>query len=258
MKPFIRRTLTPFLARTLTVCALSIGAVTAIETARPASPAFALTQQEVASRLSTVPAFVVSVGESFVTYPTTGAEGEASNVEVMPVFWTRQEAESYIARTRSQENLPALPPEATVIVRSLEELYTLERTSQTEGDRPLVLSYIPESNKVQQAVALNSEFTRGVPLFYPQFEDGSIVSISQNDGGKIFPMFFSKSDLESLLAELNELNSEARGVLSVGVVPLESILGEMLTSEDDLFEQVRLLPDSSVINELQQTSPQRQ
>ncbi|MFK8181884.1 MAG: Tic22 family protein [Phormidesmis sp.] len=257
MNSFIRRTLAPALAPTLakalTVCVLSVSIATTLEATKPVNPAIALTQQEVASRLSTVPTFVISVGDNLVSYPAAQAEGE-TNSEVMFVFLSRQDAEQYIALTRSREDLQALPPEATVIVRSLEYLYTLEKDSQAEGTRKLNLIYVPETDEAQQAAALNSEFKRGVPLFFPQFEDGSIVSISQDDGEKIFPMFFSKADLESLLADLNERNSEARGALSVGVVPLEIVLSQMLTSEDDTFEQVRLLPDSVIINELQQGS----
>ena len=259
MKFFIRRTLAPVLARTLAVCALSVGAATAIGAIAPTSPAFALTQQEVASRLATVPAFVISVGENLVSYPAAQPEGEGEgNSDVMFVFLNRQDAEDYIATTRSREDLQALPPEATVMVRSLEYLYTLEKTSQTEGDRRLNLVYVPETDEAQQAAALNADFNRGVPLFFPQFEDGSIVSISQDNGEKIFPMFFSKADLEGLLADLNERNAEARDALSVGVVPLEIVLSQMLNSEDDTFEQVRLLPDSVVINELQQNAAQGQ
>ncbi|MEM6451148.1 MAG: Tic22 family protein [Cyanobacteria bacterium P01_D01_bin.105] len=256
MKFFIRRPLAPLMVQTLAVCALSLGIATAIETIAPTGPAFALTQQEVASRLATVPAFVISVGDNLVSYPAAQAEGEDGNNDVMFVFLSRQDAEDYIATTRSREDLQSLPPEATVMVRSLEYLYTLEKTSQTEGDRKLNLVYVPETDEAQQAAALNADFNRGVPLFFPQFEDGSIVSISQDNGDKIFPMFFSKADLESLLADLNERNAEARSALSVGVVPLEIVLSQMLSSEDDTFEQVRLLPDSVIINELQQNSAQ--
>lgn len=257
MRSFIRRTLTPALTKALVIGALGVSVATTLETTTPLNPALALTQQEVASRLSTVPTFVISVGDNLVSYPAAQAEGEATK-EVMFVFLNRKDAEDYIALTRSREDLQSLPPEATVIVRSLEYLYTLEKNSQEGGDRQLNLVYVPETDEAQQAAALNSDFKRGVPLFFPQFEDGSIVSISQDDGEKIFPMFFSKADLESLLADLNERNSEARGALSVGVVPLEIVLNQMLVSEDDTFEQVRLLPDSAVINELQQGSPQPQ
>ena len=259
MRSFVRRTLARKLTHTLAVCALSAGLATGLETIITApSPAFALTQQEVASRLSTVPVFVISVGENLVSYPATQTEGEAPAGDVMFVFLNRQDAENYVALTRSREDLQALPPDARVIVRSLEYLYNLEKTSQAEGDRKLNLVYIPETDEAEQAVALNSDFRRGVPLFFPQFEDGSIVSITQNDGEKIFPMFFSRADLDTLLNDLNSRNAEARGALSIGVVPLEIVLNQMLVSEDDTFEQVRLLPDSNVINELQQNAPQGQ
>lgn len=251
MRSYIRRTL----AQTLTICALSMGALTTLEIAKPSGLAFALTQQEVASRLSIVPTFVIGVGENFVTYPVTQNGDEASTSEVLPVFMTRQDAEAYIERSRTREDLPALPAEATVLGSRLDYLYTLETSSRGDGDRPINLAYIPQPSEVQQAVAINSEFSQGVPLFYPQLEDGTIVAVAQSDGEEIFPLFFSKADLEGVLAELNERDADARSVLQIGVVPLEFMLRQMATSEDDAFSQFRLFPASEVINSFQQPTP---
>lgn len=257
MTSFIRRVLVPSLARTATICALSVGFVSTLEIGILANPAIALTQQQIASRLSIVPAFVVGVGENFVTYPVTEAGSDEAELEVMPVFWNRQAAEDYIARTRTQENLPTLPPEAIVIGSRLDYLYTLETNSQTEGERRLELAFIPEPEEVEEAKVLNAEFDRGVPLFYPQLENGSIIAVSQSEGEDIFPLFFSRADVENLLSELNERSEEARGVVEVGVVPLEFVLRQMLDSEEEALEQFRLFPASDVISDIQQNSPQR-
>ncbi len=256
MTSFIRRALVPALARTVAVCTLSVGFASALEAVIPGSPAIALTQEEVASRLSIVPAFVIGIGENFVTYPVASADGEVPEREVMPVFWNQQDAEDYIARTRTQENLPDLPPEATVLGSRLDYLYTLEVTSQTEGDRPLELAFVPEPEEVEEAKALNAEFTQGVPLFYPQLENGSIIAVSQGGGEDIFPLFFSRADVESLLVELNEQSSEARDVVEVGVVPLEFVLRQMVAGEDEALGQFQLFPASDVISDLQQNSSQ--
>ena len=256
MTSFIRRALVPALARTVAVCALSVGFASALETVKPSSPAIALTQQEVASRLSIVPAFVIGIGENFVTYPVASADGETPEREVMPVFWNQQDAEDYIARTRTQDNLPDLPPEATVLGSRLDYLYTLEAASQAEGDRALELAFVPEPEEVEEAKALNAEFNQGVPLFYPQLENGSIIAVSQSEGEDIFPLFFSRADVESLLVELNQQNSEARSVVEVGVVPLEFVLQQMVVSEDEALEQFRLFPASDVIDDLQQNASQ--
>ena len=69
-------------------------------------------------------------------------------------------------------------------------------------------------------------------------------------------MFFSHDDLEALLADLGESNPEARAAISVGVLPLEAMLVEMETSEDEALNQIRLLPDSETINSIQQSAPQ--
>jgi len=243
------------LGQTLTIFALSAGFAAALETAVPIAPAFALTQQEVSDRLSTVPAFVVGVGEDLILYQSEQETGETPSNDKIYVFWSRQAAEAHIAAIREQGNTQNLPAEAGVVVRRLSYLYALEESSRAEGDRPVNLIFIPEREKAQDAIALNSEFDRGVPLFYPQLENGAPISINQNDGEAIFPMFFSKDDLETLLDDLNARDAEAREVLSVGVVSLETVLTQMITSEDDLLDQVRLLPDSVVINELQQSRP---
>ncbi|MGC1309568.1 MAG: Tic22 family protein [Phormidesmis sp.] len=255
MNSFIRRTLRQTAAKTVAIAAIGAGFISSGLVAQPAQ---ALTQDQIADRLSGVPVFVIGIGNELVSYPAS-PEAEGGNSEVLFVFMSEQDAESYIALTRTNEEISDLPPEAEVGVQSLEYLYKLENASQAEqaeSRRPLRLVYVPEDDEASQAAALNTGYQRGVPLFYPQFEDGSLVPVEQNDGGAIFPMFFSRADLESLLSDLGERNAEARAAVSVGVVPLEAMLIEMKNSDDELLNQVRLLPDSDTINEIQQNLPQ--
>ncbi|NJM97815.1 MAG: hypothetical protein HC800_12255 [Phormidesmis sp. RL_2_1] len=61
--------------------------------------------------------------------------------------------------------------------------------------------------------------------------------------------------MDALLSDLEARNPEARAAVSIGVLPLEAMLIEMQNSDDELLNQIRLLPDSETINAIQQSAP---
>ncbi|MGB5916770.1 MAG: Tic22 family protein [Phormidesmis sp.] len=240
MKSFIRRTL-----------ALSaIGTSLLGATLMAPSAAWALTQAQVAEKLSSVPVFVLGNENGLILISSAQSdqpEGPPAGPSLY-VFMSEQDAETFLSRT-NQAN-PEFAPDAQVGITSLEKLY---QETQTE-DLPIV--YVPEQDEATEAAALGTGYQGGVPLFFARFEDGSLAPMQQNNGETIFPMFFSRADLEVLLSELGERDPEARAAISVGVLPLEAMLIEMETSEDESLNQIRLLPDSETINAIQsQTAP---
>ncbi|MGB7085794.1 MAG: Tic22 family protein [Phormidesmis sp.] len=241
MKSFIRRSFSRAVARSLAIGTILIGF---------SAPAFALPPSQVAEKLSSVPVFVLGNDNGLILLSSAQAEGEAQEPSLY-VFMTEQDAETFLAR--ANEANPEFAPDAQVGVTNLDKLY---QESRTEGEQPLRLVYVPEESEATQAAELNAEYQGGVPLFFARFEDGSLAPVQQNDGETIFPMFFSRADLESLLNELAERNPEARAAVSVGVLPLEAMLLEMETSDDESLNQIRLLPDSETINSLLPETPQ--
>ncbi|MEO0884535.1 MAG: Tic22 family protein [Cyanobacteria bacterium J06648_10] len=239
MKSFIRRTLA---LSALGVSLLGGGLVAP-------NAAEALTQDEVAEKLSSVPVYVLG-NESGLILISSAQEGQAEQPSLY-VFMTEQDAETFLAR--ANEANPEFAPNAQIGLTNLEKLY--QETQSTED--PLQVIYVPQQDEASEAAALGTGYQGGVPLFFARLEDGSLASVQQNNGETIFPMFFSRADLEALLTELGERDPEARAAISVGVLPLEAMLVEMENSDDEALNQIRLLPDSEVINDIQsQSAPQ--
>lgn len=242
MKSFIHRTL----GRSLALGAISLSLIGA---GISASPAFALTQEQVGEKLSSVPVFVIGNDSGLVLVNGTAqAEGAASQPSLY-VFMTAQDAETFLAR--ANEANPEFAPEAEVGITNLETLYTEARAN---SEQPIQLVYVPEPTEASQAAELNTNYRGGVPLFFAQFEDGSLTPVQQENGETIFPMFFSRADLEALLNDLGERNPEARAAISIGVLPLELMLQQMQNSDNELLNQILLLPDSETIDDIQSQS----
>ncbi len=216
------------------------------------NPAIALTTEQVSEKLARVPAYVIASNQGLVLI-SANRDGQESQPSLF-VFMTEQDANTFLAQ--ANENNPEFAPDARVTLTSLENLY--QETQAGGGEQPLRLTYFPEATEVSQASELNTEYRGGVPLFYAQFEDGSLVPVPQGDDGVIFPLFFSSADLEAQLANLAETNPEARAAISIGVLPLEGILQEMQSKDDETLQRIQLLPDSETINTIRQSNPQGQ
>jgi len=240
MKSFIRR-------------ALALGAIgTSLLGVGLVAPnaAFALTQEQVAEKLSSVPVYVLG-NESGLILISGAQEGQSSEPSLY-VFMAEQDAETFLSR--ANEANPAFAPNAQIGLTNLEKLYA--ETQST--DEPVQVIYVPQQDEANEAAALGTGYQGGVPLFFARFEDGALAPVQQNNGETVFPMFFSRADLEALLTELGERNPEARAAISVGVLPLEAMLIEMENSDDASLDQIRLLPDSEIITEIQSQQAQPQ
>lgn len=241
MKSFIRRAVNQTLA-------LGVIGASVLSAGLAAHPAFALTAEQVAEKLSSVPVFILG-NDSGLILLSSSQEGQPQQPSLY-VFMTEQDAETFLAR--ANEANPQFAPDARIGVTNLQRLY---QETQANNEQPLQLVYVPEEAEATEAAAINTNYQGGVPLFFARFEDGSLAPVQQNNGETIFPMFLSRSDLEALLAELGERNPEARAAISIGVLPLEAMLIEMRNSDDESLNQIRLLPDSETINSIQQSAP---
>lgn len=233
MTSFIRRTL----SSTLAIAAVSTSLFGSIAVL----PALALPPEQIEAKLTNVPAYVLGTEQGLLLLPTgQSAESDPG----LYVFLSEEQAKGFVAK--AAEANPEFAATIEIKLTSLEKLY---KESQTRTEQPLRLIYIPEESEANQAAQLNAEYKGGVPLFYAQFEDGSLAPVEEN-GKPTFPMFFSYNDLNLILNELGQRNPEARAAISIGVLPLEFVIAEMQTREEEMFNQIRLLPDSEVIQNI--------
>lgn len=216
MKLSIRRIFT----QTLAIGTLGIGL---IGTKLLSVPALALTEEQIIQQREAVVSFILEDEEG----PITGPDG-------ILVFVSLQSASDYIAANRPEDTNTL-----KVIPTNLERIHQV--AEGIEGE-PLRITLVPEEAEVENARAIDPNYQGGVPLFYAQLPNGAFAPRWQLDGEAVFPMYFSRSDLDESLVGLpqEELGIEA------AVIPLQVILQEIHTSDNELLSRIRLLPPQVV------------
>ncbi|MBE9078041.1 hypothetical protein IQ241_12175 [Romeria aff. gracilis LEGE 07310] len=220
-----------------------------------AIPAIALTEAEVAQKLDSVPAFVLldPQGSLIVANLVAEAEqGQRIELPVLYVFLDGQDAETFLQDAR-QDNPEQFGSGAQV---SWVELGALYQEAQVEREQPLELAYMVQDDDLAAAQTLNSDYPGGVPVYTAVDTDGSYLLVPENEE-LVLPVFFSRSDLEALLAEIGEVNPETVADLQVDVLPLESLLAQMENNDTEEFSKIRLVPDSEAIEYIRSRTGQQ-
>ncbi len=234
-------------AKTLAMSALSISLLGA---SIGTNPALALPEEQVSQKLSRVPVYVLGNNEGLVSIQTNEGESTQPN---LPVFISEQDARAFLNREKT--NNPSLASDTDVGIISLETLY--QRTLASE-ERTFKVAYVPDPKEVSQAVEINNAYPGGVPLFYAQFEDGTLLPVTPDGGEAVYPLFFSRADLETELSYLAEQNPEARAAVSVGVIQLENVLIAMHTEDNDFLSRIQLRPNYAAMDAIRQNAPSAQ
>lgn len=218
--------------------------------------AVALSEDELLDKFSEVPVFVmVDSSGSYVTPVSDLPNDGLGNVALLRVFFNEDDVISFVRQIR-EEN-PRFHQGGSVGVI---DLATVHRLAQEDRETPLKLLFIPQADDLQAARALDSDFGGAtssslVPLFALQDASGNYVSLSvdaeaEGDTQNIFSMFFSKEDADDVLAAIQTSNPNLDQV-RIGVISLADLSGDLLQRDDDAFDRVQFLPDSDVINHIQ-------
>jgi nickel transport protein len=217
-----------------------------------AQAAWGLPEEDVLRQLATVPVFIMTDAQgAYLTNRLVNespAEGDKyKEVALLYVFFSGQDAEQFLALGREQD--PAFVEGVGV---GWVELSALYQQAQVEREVPLRLLFVPETDELTAATEVNSEFASGVPLFAPKYRDeGSYALLpitNVNNGEPILPIFFSRSDLESVLDSLEEANPAMRARIDIDVLSLESLIQQFENEDDEQLNLIRLFPDSNAIN----------
>ncbi|MGD1855658.1 MAG: Tic22 family protein [Leptolyngbyaceae cyanobacterium] len=235
------------------VCGLLGGGLMA--TALHTPQAMALPEDELLDKFAEVPVFVLIDGSGGYVTPVSDPPNDGlGNVALLRVFFSEDDVISFVEQVREEK--PRYNQGGSVGVI---DLATVHRLAATERDIPLKLVFIPQQDDLQAALELDSEFGGNtssslVPLFTLQDASGGFLPLSvtsETEGEEtLFSMFLSKQDAENVLNAVQQSNPEMSDV-SVGVVSLADISGEFLSTDDESFELIRFLPDSEVINHIQ-------
>lgn len=183
------------------------------------SPALALTEEQIAQQREAVRSFILEDEEG----PIAGPGG-------ILVFVSLQSASDYV-----NENLPEARDTIKVVPTNLERIH---QVAEEVGGEPLQIVLVPEAAEVEHARTIDPDYQGGVPLFYAQLPNGAFAPLPQPGGEVVFPMYFSHEDLDESLAGVSP---EELGI-QVAVIPLQVILAEIHTSDNEMLSRIRLLP----------------
>ncbi|QQE64102.1 hypothetical protein GFS31_07800 [Leptolyngbya sp. BL0902] len=212
-----------------------------------AQQAWALTAEQIASKLTQIPVFMIldAQGERLKAVSETDA-----NVQAPVVFLDGPTAAAVLNQVEANGQ------DAQIEVVDLGSVY--REMADSNGVAPLL--YFPIRSEVTAAVAIQPEF-QGVPLFVPRrANSNSYLPFVQGDEVSL-PMFFSREDLQTYVNWVFEDNPAGAQDIEVEVMSLEWLLAAMADSDDtttnNQFNQVRLFPSSDVL-EFIETIRQRQ
>lgn len=225
----------------------------------------ALTNEQVAERLRSVPVFAITdeAGAPLVAAPSEGEEGAT----VTGVFISRQDAQNFLNSLR--ENNPDLAGDVQVVPVSLAEVYQLALAGREQEDR-LQFTFVPMRQQVQSALTILqeeeetvSEF-EGVPLFIAKStaEGGGYLTIQQGEE-QVIPIYFNQEDLQAMLDRLQEVQPGLASEMDIQVVNLEGLIDTLESSDNPELTQIMLVPPResvefirSLRNQSEQGQPQ--
>jgi nickel transport protein len=216
------------------------------------SPAIALTEEEILTKLKGVPVFTVTDPNGAPLVATVPQDGsEASSVA--GVFISRQDAVNFVNNLK--QNNPELASAVQVTIVSLGEVYQMSQQARSNPDE-LQFAYVPGQQQVNEAKALlNQDNFQGVPLFIARqnTQEGGYLTIQQGEN-QIVPTFFNKEDLQGLLENFQAQQPDLIQSIEIEVVSLEGLLEALRTDNDEnqFFDRIQLIPPRETIEFINQ------
>ncbi|WAL62630.1 Tic22 family protein [Thermocoleostomius sinensis] len=214
------------------------------------SRVLALSDEEVKARLETVPVFTLVDGEGSLVVATFSEEENAPPVAT--VFISHTNAENFL------RNMSNTDPQAVEGVRivpiSLARVYEIALDGQNE-ENPLRVAFIPQRQEVEAAVAIleesgqSAENFQGVPLFIAKSGEGeeeALLTVRRGEE-EVIPMYFSEDELQAALAGLRESQPELAESVRIEVVPLDRLIENLRTSDNQELNQIYLVPPQESI-----------
>jgi nickel transport protein len=239
-------------AQTLTKLSLIAGVITSSGLTYIGKSS-ALPIKEVIQKLQDVPVFAVvnAQGKPLVGQLTNKDKKQL----VSYVFLTETDA-SKLLTTLKPKN-PSVANVSHVTVLPLSTVY------QTQISQPKVNAvsflFMPNPTQVQAAKQLvttsGSQYKWGVPLFVVLSPKNKGYLILKQKNREAIPLFFSISDAQKLLDKIKQQKPELATNLTIGIIPLEGLLGKLKDSNDPLLGKFVLIPLSEAIAEAKALQP---
>jgi len=219
-----------------------------------AHQALALTDEQVAQRLRSVPVFAITTAEG-APLVNTVSQGD-QQIAIAEVYMSWEDAQEFLQEL--QEANPDLAGQVSIKPLSLGEIFRL-LSEAPEGSNVPRFSLVPVESEVQAARALlqqqgeaAAEF-QGVPVFYAEStqDGGGYLTITQGEN-QVIPLYLQQEDVRSLLARVSEQNPGLANTMQIQVTTLESLISVLRSEDDPSLNNIFLVPPSDSLEYIQQ------
>lgn len=214
----------------------------------------ALTDEQVAARLRSVPVFAITTpdGAPLVNTVTRGEE----SVAIAEVYINWQDAQAFLDQLR-QAN-PDLAGQVSIKPLSLGEIFRLI-SEAPEGSNVPRFSLVPGEAQVQSARSLlqqqgeSPEEFQGVPVFYAESTQngGGYLTITQGES-QVIPLYFQQQEVQSLLARVSEQDPSLANTMQIQVTTLEALISVLRSEDDPSLNNLFLVPLTESIQYIQE------
>lgn len=213
------------------------------------SEALALTEAQVTDKLQNVPVFTLtdSAGLPLVSSISNPDEPDGERQNVGGIFISQRDAQAFM-ESLTEEN-PDFGDQVQVVPVSLGEIYQLD----LNGALDIVFTYIPTQQQIENAQNIVGQTVQfqGTPLFVARDNDqGGYLTIQDNNNTAI-PFFFNYEDLEGLLDRFQEQTPNLEASISTQVVPLELFIKTLESEDNQLLEDIILVPSTESIDAIE-------
>ncbi len=208
------------------------------------APAMALSEEEIARKLNNVPVFTL-FNAQLKKFAVASLSLDGKTVALVPSYVDRTDAERLLQEQRQSNSSLAKEVEVRTIPMSL--VYLESRSTKRQATDP-AFQVVPDEQEVQAAVAVRKQAGEevkswsGIPLFYAPNLGITLADENGNDK-QILPMYFSRADLESYLAEAKKETRDLQKIaIPINVTTLDQVLQTMSESDDPAMSQVEFIP----------------
>lgn len=207
----------------------------------PNLPALALPDEQVVQKLQAVPVFTITDAKGA---PLVASVPNTQNkpISVAPAFLSQKDAQAFVQKLKTDK--PEIGKTVQVVPVSMGEVYKLGKNGQNKPDG-LNFQYVPVQQEVQSAQAIVSQIKQGqqfqgTPLFVATGATAQeyVVFPAQN-GQQAIPFFFDKQQLQTIVDTIKQKQPDTK--IQIQVVPLESVIQKLQTSNDPFVEKIQLV-----------------
>jgi hypothetical protein len=203
--------------------------------------ALALPEATILEKLQPIPVFTIADEKGIPLVAVL------ENQKVTGIFISQEDAKVFLEKLKKDN--PEVGNKVTVQLVSLGAVYKLQEAMEKEG---LVISYVAAQPQIDFATQLlkakGKEYEGGVPLFVARAgEDQGYLTISQNNQ-PVVPFFFDKDAANNLLEQFKKQQPDLASTAKIDVIPLEAVLAQLQSSDDEMLKKIFLIPSQESIN----------